>query len=215
MSLSTIQLWNVGILAFTALVLLATAVIYWKGTKQAARKSTWEATHEIYKEWWSDELNGLRRYFYEEFLPIHRSKLTGKGMKEIETIISEDKGRVRRLCYFFDRVGWLGAAKLIDIDYVLGPMQHSVRRVWIVMEPLIQKGREAGPTKLFDPVYQLGFEWLFKRSNEKHQATLVREKFKNPKLLSRKQSSILQAQIDSDEAEFGKDANNLNRSQSS
>ena len=142
MSLFTIQLWNVVISGFIALILLATAVIYWWGTKQAARKSTWEATHEIYKEWYSDELNELRRYFYEEFLPIYRSKLSGKGMKEIEMIISEDKGRVRRLCYFFDRVGWLGAAKLIDVDYVLGPMQHSVRRIWMVMEPFIQKERE-------------------------------------------------------------------------
>lgn len=200
-----LQFWNTVILGFTALILLATAIIYWMGTKQAARKSTWEATHEIYKEWWSDELNELRRYFYEDFLPIYKSKknkLTGKGMKEIETLISEDKGRARRLCYFFGRVGWLGAAGLIDIDYVLGPMQHSVRRVWMAMEPYIQKEREPGSAKLLDPVYQFGFEWLFKRSNKKHQAKLVRKKFQKPKLLSRKQSKILQAQIDTDEARF-------------
>ena len=185
----------------TVLILLATAIIYWRGTKQAARKSTWEATNEIYKEWYSDELNELRRYFYEEFLPAHRSEPIGKGMKEI---VAEDKGRVRRLCYFFDRVGWLGAAGLINVDYVLGPMQHSVRRVWMAMEPLIQKEREPKSTKLLDPVYQFGFEWLFKRSNKKHQAKLVRKKFQNPTLLSRKERKILQVQIGSDEEKFRK-----------
>ena len=200
------QLWNLVILGFTALILLVTAIIYWMGTKQAARKSTWEATNEIYKEWWGDELHKLRKYFYKEFLrdymPCYRSELNGKGMKEIEKIISEDRGRIRRLCYFFDRVGWLGAAGLIDVDYVLGPMQHSLRRVWMAMEPLIQKEREPKSTKLLDPVYQFGFEWLFKRSNKKHQAKLVRKKFQNPTLLSRKQSKTLKAQIDRDEAKF-------------
>lgn len=200
------QLLNVIILGFTASILLATGIIYWIGTKQAARKSTWEATHEIYKEWWGDELHRLRKYFYVEFLPTYvpryRYELIGKGMKEIDKIIGEDKGRIRRLCYFFDRVGWLGAAKLIDVDYVLGPMQHSLRRVWMVMEPFIQKERGPGSDHLLDPVYQFGFEWLFKRSNKKHLARLARKKFQNPKLLSRKQSKILQVQIDSDEAKF-------------
>lgn len=200
----SLQLWNLAILGFTALILLATAIIYWKGTRHAARKSTWEATNEIYKEWYSDELNELRHYFYNEFLPLHRIKLIGKGMKDIKTVIPEDKERTRQLCYFFDRVGWLGAAGLIDVDYVLGPMQHSVRRVWMTMEPFIQKEREPGSAKLLDPVYQFGFEWLFKRSNKKHQAILAREKFQDPKLLSRKQRKILQTQIDSDEAEFRK-----------
>jgi len=89
-----LQFWNTVILGFTALILFAIAIIYWMGTKQAARKSTWEATHEIYKEWWSDELNELRRYFYEDFLPIYKSKkneLTGKGMKEIETPFAKAK----------------------------------------------------------------------------------------------------------------------------
>ena len=91
-------------------------------------------------------------------------------MKEIKTVISEDKEGAGQLCYFFDRVGWLGAAGLIDIDYVLGPMQHSVRRVWMAMEPFIQNERKPESAKLLDPVYQFGFEWLFKRSDEKHQA---------------------------------------------
>ncbi len=167
----SLELWNLVIIGFTALILLATAIIYWIGTKQAAIKSTWEATNAIYKEWYSDELIELRRYFYTEFLPLHMSKLTGKeGLKEIKTVISEDKEGAGQLCYFFDRVGWLGAAGLIDIDYVLGPMQHSVRRVWMAMEPFIQNERKPESAKLLDPVYQFGFEWLFKRSDEKHQA---------------------------------------------
>jgi len=202
----SLNLCNVIILAFTALILLATAIIYWRGTKQAIRKSTWEATHKIYEEWWGEDLNRLRKYFYREFLQIYMPKyenqLNGKGMKELDKIIIEDKGRIRLLCYFFDRIGWLGAAKLIDIDYVLGPMQHCLRRVWIVMRPFIQRERQSSPDHLLDPVYQFGFEWLFERSNKKQLASLVRKKFRNPKLLKREQSKELQEQIDKDENNF-------------
>lgn len=197
---------NLIIMGFTVLILLVTAIIYWIGTNQAIRKSTREATHEIYKEWWGDELHSLRKYFYVKFLPIYlpkyRQALIGKGMKEIDKIIKEDEGKIRRLCYFFDRVGWLGAADLIDIDYVLGPMQYSLRRVWIVMEPFIKIERKYKSDHFFDPVYQFGFEWMFKRSNKKHLAKLTRKKFKNPKLLSRNQSNTMQSQIDNDEAIF-------------
>ena len=108
------------------------------------------------------------------------------------------------MCYFFDRVGWLGAAELINVDYVLGPMQHSVRRVWMAMESLIQKERKPESAEWLDPVYLLGFEWLFKRSDTKHQATLVKEKFQNPRLLSSEQGEVLRSQIDKDEMKFVK-----------
>jgi len=193
--------WDFIVSGLTMLILFVTAIIYQRGTKQAARKSTWEATNEIYKEWYSDELAELRRYFYTEFLPSYGGS---KSFNKEEGLKSKEK--VKQLCYFFDRVGWLGAANLVDIDYVLGPMQYTVRRVWITTEEFIKEERkqerESKSDKLFDPVYQFGFEWLFKYSNKKHQAKLARDKFRNPKLLSQKQSRILQAQINDDEIKF-------------
>lgn len=173
-------------------------------TRHAQQTAIKETTDIIFKEWWSEELRELRRYFILEFIPNHRIRLIGKSMKEIDRVISEDKGRTTKLCYFFDRVGWLGAAGLIDVDYVLGPMQHVMRRTWIVMEPLILIERELKSDKTFDPVFQFGFEWLFKRSSQqkKHQANLLRYRFLRPRILTRAEVRNLKTQIDTDEANF-------------
>lgn len=173
----------------TAIAVLSTVVAIiavWLSlisTRHAQQIAIKETTDIIFKEWWSEELRELRRYFILEFIPNHRIRLIGKSMKEIDRVIPEDKGRTTKLCYFFDRVGWLGAAGLIDVDYVLGPMQHVMRRTWIVMEPLILIERELKSDKTFDPVFQFGFEWLFKRSSQqkKHQANLLRYRFLRPR----------------------------------
>jgi hypothetical protein len=163
-----------------------------------------EATDAIFQIWWSDELNKLRKYFYKEFLPKYLVKLKDASLKQVEKIVEEDKGRARKICYFFDRVGWLGAAGLIDVDYVLGPMQHTLRRVWLVMCPLIMRERQIGTEELFDPVFQLGFEWLFKRSNKKtnNQALLLAKRFTNPELLSKMAKKKMRLDIIDDEARF-------------
>src|SRR6266540_182246 len=109
-----------------------------------------ESTALIFQEWWGEELRELRRYFFLEFVPVHRIKLDGKSLKETGDVVPEDMGRIVRLCYFFDRIGWLGAAGLIDMDYILGPIQHTMRRTWIAVEPLIIKAREFKPDKGFD-----------------------------------------------------------------
>ena len=179
--------------------------------RHAQQSAIRESTDIIFKEWWSDELRELRRYFFLEFIPKHRAKLIGKSMKEISQVVPEDNGRTTRLCYFFDRVGWLGAAGLIEVDYVLGPMQHMVRRTWIVMEPLIMEGRELRPSKDFDPVFQYGFEWLFKRSCQpkKHQAFLLGYRFHAPRIRTDTEISNLKAMIDADENDFQRRLNSV------
>lgn len=174
--------------------------------RRAQRLAIREATEAIYREWWSEELHTLRRYFYEELLPKHIDKilLTGRSIKDIEVIVPDDKGRARQYCYFFDKVGWLGAAKLIDVDYILPPMQHYLRRTWIAMEPLIHRSRIYDPNKPFDPVYQWGVEWLFLRSSQKnkHQARLLRHVFSNPSILTKQQFGTLTEHIEMDELNY-------------
>jgi hypothetical protein len=218
---TNISLETVGVFISIIIALIA----LWfslQSNRQAQRTSIREATEVIFKEWWGDELRDLRKYFFNEFVPKHRAKLIRKGMKDIDQIIPEDKGRTTQLCYFFDRTGWLGAAGLIDVDYVMGPMQHTMRRTWIVMEPLILRERElrkgssiaeaqkAGSVQAsdadlrFDAVFQFGFEWLFRRSSHpaKHQANLLGYRFHRPRIRTRKDIRELKANIDIDEANF-------------
>jgi hypothetical protein len=175
-----------------------------KNSRQAQLVAIKETTALIYQEWWGDEQRELRRYFFLEFIPKHRSKLVGRILKEASDVVPDDKGRIVELCYFFDRIGWLGAAGLIDIDYILGPMQHTMRRIWIAVEPLITPARDFKPGKVNDPVYCYGFEWLFKRSNQRHnhQSSLLGRRFVHPSILTRRQSHSVQVNIDRNEAEF-------------
>ena len=189
----------------TLLILLFTTIIYWMIRRDAVKNSHREATQEVYQEWWSDELRELRHYFYREFLP-HRPQLLGKSLKEIELSMESDRGRIRKLCYFFERVGWLGAAGLIDVDYILGPLQHSLRAVWVALEPFILEERKPRNIYQVDSahhfVYLSGFEWLYKRSSQRHQAALIRAKFRKPRLRSRAEIQALREWIDQDEANF-------------
>jgi hypothetical protein len=193
---------NELILCIGLIISFATAIFSLMRNRQAIKKATWEATNEIYKEWWSDELKELRQSFYEKLTLIYDKSIPIKELKEMESMFPDDFSKIRKLCYFFDRVGWLGAAKLIDIDYILAPMQHSVRRVWMTMEPFIQNERIPSPNKLLDPVYLSGFEWLFKHTEENPQAELINNKFNNPKLLSDKEYRDMQNEIFEDEKRF-------------
>jgi hypothetical protein len=193
------------LIAFAStLVALFALWLSWDSNRRGQRSLIRESTEIIFKEWWSEEIHSLRRYFYEDFIPNHRYKLVEKSIKDIEVVVPEDKGRTRQLCYFFDKVGWLGAAGLIDVDYILGPMQHYLRRTWIVMEPLILKARIYEEGKPFDPVYQWGFEWLYLRSDqpEKHQAKLLSRGFSKPSILTKKEIFELIEHINVDEKNF-------------
>lgn len=190
----------------TVLLLLITVIIYWLIRRDAAISGHRDATMQVYHEWWGDEMNALRKYFFREFLPQHRQRLLGKSIREIESIVENDKGRIRKLCYFFERVGWLGAAGLIDVDYILGPMQHVVRMVWLSMEPFIIEERNVEKIdSVHHTVYLSGFEWLFKRSEQKHQAVLIRTQFRHPRLRTWEEIEELREWIDTDEAKFRKE----------
>ncbi|HBE79738.1 MAG TPA: hypothetical protein DDW65_18465 [Firmicutes bacterium] len=207
--ISQIHLFNLigSVISLFSVVFMV--VIYWMIRRDAVKNSIREATQQVYKEWWGDELRDLRRYFYREFVPNYRKRLLGKCIKEIELTVADDQGRIRKLCYFFERVGWLGAAGLIDVDYILGPMQHCVRFVWLAMEPFIVEERKPHNLTEVDSshhsVYLSGFEWLYKRSAHKHQAVLIREKFRKPRLHSWQEIRELRDRIDSDEAVFLKE----------
>jgi len=164
---------------------------------------TKETADALFREWWGREMNLLRRYFYLEFLPKHYAKEADGDLKELEHRVADDKGQLMSLTGFFDRVGWLGAAGLVDVDYVLGPMQHTMRRVWLATERLISRTREVHPPGQLDPVYRLGFEWLFRRSEEKSQAILLVHRFSDPALFSRNDAiQTLKFRIQDDEREF-------------
>ena len=171
---------------------------------QAERLAKTKVTSDaIFREWWGLEMSALRRYFYFEFLPKHYARIAGGNLKELEHKVPGDEGQLRKLTDFFDRVGWLGAAGLVDVDYVLGPMQHTMRRVWLATEPLITCARKRNPPGQLDPVYRLGFEWLFRRSEDKTHATLLAQQFSDPALFSTDGTfEELNTHIQRDEQEF-------------
>lgn len=189
--------------AFAAIVSSVVALIAIGRERKAAIK---ESTTLIFQEWWSEELRALRRYFFLEFVPFYRVKMIGRGLKEISDIVPEDTGRIERLCSFFDRIGCLGAAGLIDMSYISEPMQHTMRLTWIAVEPLIMKEREFKPDGRFDPVYQYGFEWLFRRSNlpNRHQAHLLQRRFVRPSIFTRREIRAIKSSLDAVEDGFRK-----------
>ncbi len=177
--------------------------VYYKQLKIMRIAEIMKTADVIFREWWGPEMNDLRKYFYCDYLKKYYSLHVECDLKNFEHQVKEDNGRLKTLTAFFDRVGWLGAAGLVDVDYVLGPMQHTMRRVWIATEPLIKNTRKMHPPGQLDPVYRLGFEWLFHRSERKCQASLLVHRFSKPKLYSsRNVVKMLKKQIAADEQEF-------------
>lgn len=199
----TVQLEIVIGIAST-IIAISAIIISIISYRREQRTAIREATEVIYREWWSEDLHSLRRYFHEEFLPKHMGKLLDKSIKDIEIVVPEDKSRVRQYCYFFDKVGWLGAAGLIDVDYIMAPMQHYLRRTWIAMKPLITRSRVFTNERPYDPVYQWGFEWLYLRSNQKikHQARILKRIFTKPSILEKREYVQLMKFIDKDEENY-------------
>lgn len=208
---------SIAIIISTLSITIAFAVwfISFRNLRHSEKIARREATQAIFNEWWDKDLSKKRKYFYLEFLPKYRQKLICKSFKEIEDVIGEDNDNVKELCFFFDKVGWLGAAGLIDVDYVLGPMQHTMRRIWWVMEDLIKEERKKDSTSntnnYLDPVFQFGFEWLFIRSKKpkNHQANLLKSRFRNPSLLNNFKIETLKAKIDKEDKEFQKNLRTL------
>jgi hypothetical protein len=189
---------------FIAAVALTLSYASYRNSQRTAIR---EATEAIYKEWWSEHMRELRRRFFQDYVPKYASQLANARLTQVDELITQDKGRTIELCHFFDRVGWLGAAGLIDIDFVISPMQHTIRRVWYATSPLIINERE------LNPVYHYGFEWLFKRSGQKrrHQADLIRAKFRRPRVVALSDVRRLRALIDRREQMFREELGNPQR----
>lgn len=175
------------------------AVLFtWQGHRLSQRFGIKETADRIFTEWWSQEMRELRLYFMLEFVPTHRSKVLGLKLTQIQHTLPEDKGRMIRLCYFFDRIGWLASAGLIDVDYVLGPMQHVLRRLYFATESFLHEDQKA------NPLYYHGFVWLFERSNRKgkDQASLISKRFVRPRTLGRKETTSLRNHLRTEEELF-------------
>ena len=120
------------------------------------------AAVEAWGRWFSaDDTGRWRAYVFNLFVPespYWRKCMADEtvSMRNLQQHLPEEWGITRaNLSGGLTRLGWLGAERLIEIDHILGPMQHLVKRTWWVMEPLIERARVA------DPVYATGFQWLY------------------------------------------------------
>jgi len=130
-----------------------------------------EATETEYDKWWSKtsestDLRTLEDNFFKflEWRKENPKALRGKSLKDDPGDLPYDNGRLQEFVWYFDKIGWLGGAGLLDLNYVTPPMQHWIRRVWWATAPLIETERSRSPGQLFDPVYCYGFQWLYQRT---------------------------------------------------
>lgn len=195
---SRVWLWLAVVAAGAALAAGVATLLMLRQGRRVARR---EAAERVFHQWWSDELSALRAYFFNEFLPRHWPTLEHCGMQDLARRVPEDGGRVRRLCMFFDEVGWQAAMGLIRVEDVMAPMQHTMRRTWQVMKPLIDYDRAVNPGSTSDPVSLMGFEWLYYWSERprNHHAHLLRSAHG---LLRRRQVKELRASLDRENQAF-------------
>jgi hypothetical protein len=202
--------------------------------KHARQVANRDATEGIFRRWWGLEagypksekdkkeeirrdLPSLRTYFYREFIPWykeHGPRLGAIRLKDFAnravgfTPSLKDEGRLANLTFFFDEVGWLGAAGLIDVNHVLGPMQHVLRRVWWVSKPWIELDRKRESGYWLDPVRHFGIEWLYQKSVITPQIDLIKDRFRDLPPLSHvivgRESNIqeLRTELAKDKAAF-------------
>jgi hypothetical protein len=183
---------------------LAAACFIYLELLHSRKSEVTRATTAIFEEWWSIDMRKNREALFRDFIPNERARFLheNKSMKDVGS--NTEKGSVIALVHFFDRVGWLGAAELIDVDYILGPMQHVMRRTWVAMFPLIEKERRFRESHRLDPVYNYGFEWLYKYSSEpeNNQAELLRRRCRASSVLSKDELKKMKLDIDLDEKTF-------------
>lgn len=176
---------------------------FFKQERSANRR---EATQRIFDDWWSEELSDWRHHFNVDFLPVAVEAYSRYSLKDVHIYLNDPDRRLAKLTGFFDYVGWLGAAGLIDVDYVLGPIQHQARRIWIATEPLILRARypEQGVS---DPIFRMGFEWIILRSEVQanDHANILREAFSNPSIISTEQAQHLREVFLAEEARLRND----------
>ncbi len=135
---------------------LIATVVTWRVTTKTRVERTVDS---LTREWW--DVGSLQRaieQFYSSYLQEYKKGVRPKTMTEVW-----DNGYcdVVKLAQYFDRVGWLAASKLVNPALVLGPMSHTIRRLWFVLEEPIRGQRTIGWGGYHDEVYHLGLEWLF------------------------------------------------------
>lgn len=115
------------------------------------------------REWWSLRPSSGDVQTWIDAFYRYRDSLRDNVPATIAQIKNEspDTGT---LLFFFDRLGWLCAWRLINPDYVLPPMQHTLTRLWLLSKDAIYAQRDCGVGGLPDPVYHLGLEWLARLS---------------------------------------------------
>jgi hypothetical protein len=113
-----------------------------------------------------------------------------------------DTDHLRKLTFFYDMIGWLGAHGLIDVDYILGPMQHHMRRTWWVAKVLIERDRQRRGDYWLDPVRHLGFQWLFEYSEKRNQVAIIEDRFSGLSIINDENMEVLKRDIQDDEKLF-------------
>ncbi len=182
-------------------------LLQYKQYRDARAVTIREATWTVFEKWWGKELADLREYFYY-FIEHHSDELRALrekgdiGLGQVKDHFPKDQGRLRDLTYFFDQVGWLGAHGLIEVDYILGPMQHVMRRVWWATDFLIKNQRKLSEDRWLDPVRHWGLQWLFERSEAKSQIKLLKKRFPKLSLLSDAHLQVMEKNIRDDENRF-------------
>jgi hypothetical protein len=69
------------------------------------------------------------------------------------------------------------------------------------MEELIMEERKNKGAGKYDPIFCYGFQWLYKRSDKTHQASLLK-KFSDPAIFKKEDIDKLKNEIDADEKAY-------------
>ena len=201
----------VNLLNALGFIFIALALyLQYKQYKKERAVTIREATWAVFDEWWGEELENLREYFYK-FIREHSDELKvlrnkdNMGLGDIKEHFEEDNGRLLKLTYFFDQVGWLGAHGLIEVDYILGPMQHVMRRVWWTTDCFIENQRKPADQHWLDPVRHWGLQWLYEYSERQSQLDLVRMRFPGHSFPSKVDIERLVQDVKDDEKKFKTD----------
>lgn len=153
-------------LAISIVALIPTILSYLK-TNQLNRSNE---TQKVYDDWFSIKFLNLRKEY-----PIIINKIKSYENwqeKKFDEMISDDEINVlMTIIYFFDKVGWLALAGLINTDYILAPMHKWVVKVWNDLEPAIKAKRK------FDNINSRGFEELAKYANKTPLEKLIKRIF--------------------------------------
>jgi hypothetical protein len=161
--------------------------VYVRLTRGLHRAATAEATARVFDEWWSEPFARARQHLRTvRGVPADGSMRFQTVLQDVLT--KDESDSVRMLCGFFDRLGWLCAGGLVSADVLLPPMQHMSRYLWLVFGSSIQASREALPTEVnaetisWSPLLYDGVEWLYRRSERRHQSVLLYRAFLRPGL---------------------------------